>query len=105
MPRTPAAPFTPSPEADAALLRLTRLAHAIGALLAGDPESGESLEPASPLAAALAMGMIYFVVRLDPADVRALHVGPGSLGELPRAPLPPVRRGRSPLARLFPGNA
>lgn len=63
----------PDPEFQAAYFRALETAEACAAALFGEPTGeGPEEEDASPRAEIMVMGMIYFLVRLDPADLRAL---------------------------------
>jgi hypothetical protein len=60
-----------SPECQAALDRLVALAHQLAAMLPGDSLSPETGLTDTPPSQALAMGMICFLMRADPEDIRA----------------------------------
>src|SRR5918994_2808679 len=76
-----------SPECQAALDRLVALAHQLAAMLTGDSPSETGLTDTPP-SQALAMGMICFLMRADPEDIRAALFAEKSLGELPFRPFP-----------------
>jgi hypothetical protein len=89
-----------SPECDAALERLTALAHKLSAMLTGDSlsESGLTLTPRSQ---ALAMGMMYFLMRAGLEDLRAAFFAEGSLNQLSFRPFPAGYTREAPLAEMF----
>ena len=49
----------------------------------------EDINDASCPAMILAMGMGYFLLRIDPKDAEALYVGDGSFGDAGYKPFPP----------------
>jgi hypothetical protein len=82
-----------SPECDAALDRLVALAHQLSAMLTGLTDT--------PPSQALAMGMICFLMRADPEDIRAALFVEKSLSELPFRPFPAGHTRQAPLAEMF----
>lgn len=67
-----------NPECNAALARVTKLADRLAAGLVGEelPACGR---PETAAASVLSSGMIYFLLRIDPADLHALFSDEGSL--------------------------
>lgn len=89
MPRKPKAKWTPNPECQAAYGRVIKTAHIAAATLFGEKPAENPEENASSRAFLMAAGMIYFLLRIDPKDARALFVGEGSFGSLNYKPYPP----------------
>jgi len=92
-----------SAECQEALERLTALAHYLAAMLTGDPLSEETGLTATPRSQALAMGMMYFLIRLDPKDLYATFFAEKSLNQLPFTPFPAGYTKQAPLAALLGG--
>ncbi len=90
-----------SPECMAAWDRLSMLAHQLSAVLTGDELSPETGQAATPRSAALAMGMLTFLLRTDPADLEALFFADGSLAQIPFRAGPPEPMRQPPLAPLL----
>ena len=89
-----------SPECQVALDRLVALAHQLAAMLTGDSPSETGLTDTPP-SQALAMGMICFLMRADPEDIRAALFAEKSPGELPFRPFPAGHTRQAPLAEMF----
>jgi hypothetical protein len=94
--------FTPDPEYEAAYCRAIDTADICAATLFGEKLVEDPARQASPRALMMAMGMIYFLLRLDPADLRALGAQDG-FGDLCWKPFPPdyVVRRNGPFADLL----
>ncbi|WP_353641922.1 hypothetical protein [Mesorhizobium sp. WSM2239] len=76
-----------SPECGAAYERLIVLAHRLSALLTGDALSPDGLTD-TPRSQALAMSMIFFLLRAGPDDLHAMFFAEGSFNQLRFKPLP-----------------
>lgn len=74
-----------STECTDAFARLTALAHQLAAVLTGDALPPDGIAE-TPRSAALAMGMLVFLLRTDPNDLEALFFADGSLNQLPFRP-------------------
>lgn len=88
--------WTPNPECQDAYERVIRTAHLSAAALWGEKPVDDPSKDASCRALMLAMGMMYFLLRIDPRNARLLFTGEGSLGEAGHEPFPPgyaFRRG------------
>lgn len=81
--------WTPSPECQDAYERVIRTAHLSAAALWGEKPVDDPSEDASCRALMLAMGMTYFLLRIDPRDARLLFTGERSLGDAGYKPFPP----------------
>lgn len=79
--------WAPSPECEAAYGRIVETAHLCAAVLAGEKPTDDPSSNASPQALMQAMGMIWFLARIDPADLVAFTTGPGSLADIAHGPL------------------
>ena len=90
-----------NPECMEAFDRLVTLAHQLSAVLAGDELSPETGKAETPRSAALAMGMLAFLLRTDPADLHALFFSEGSLNQIRFTPTPPAPMRQAPLAALL----
>ena len=90
-----------SPECDAALGRITALAHQLAAMLTGDSPEPETGLADTPRSQAMAMGMVCFLMRADPEDIRAALFAENSLGELPFRPFPAGHTRQAPLAEML----
>ena len=76
------------PECEAALDRVTRLAHRCAATLFREKLSSAG-EVRTPHAWAMAMGMLYFLLRIGPADLHAIFLSDRSIGQFEFKPFPP----------------
>jgi hypothetical protein len=81
--------WTPSPEWQDAYERVIRTAHLSAAALWGEKPVDNPSEDASCRALMQAMGMMYFLLRIDPRDARLLFTGEGSPGNADYKPFPP----------------
>ena len=86
-----------SDESMAAWDRFVTLAHQLASVLTGDALSPEG-KTETPRSAALAMGMLTFLLRADPADLHALFFAEKSLNQVPFRPGPPESMRHAPLA-------
>lgn len=94
--------WTPSPASEAAYDGILATAHRCAAALTGERPSENPGADASPQALMFAMGMMFFLSRIDPADLAAFTTGPGSIAELPFGEAPAPRADRaSPFAAMF----
>jgi hypothetical protein len=89
-----------SPECQAAMDRLVALAHQLAAMLTGDSLSETGLTDTPP-SQALAMGMVCFLMRADPEDIRVALFAEKSLGERLFRPFPAGHTRQAPLAEIF----
>jgi hypothetical protein len=89
-----------SPECMAAFERLTKLAHALAATLTGDAPAPDGTAD-TPRTQALAMAMIFFLLRADPDDIEAALFAKGSLEKIPFGPGLPAPMRHPPLAALL----
>ena len=79
-----------------------RTAHLCAAALTGEKPTDDPSSNASPQALMQAMGMIWFLARIDPADLTAFTTGPGSLADIAHGPLPVSRAPRKAVfAQMF----
>ena len=83
-----------SPECMEAFDRLATLAHRLSAVLTGDELSSETGKTQTPRSQALTMGMLAFLLRTDPDDLKALFFAEGSLNQIPFTPTPPAADAR-----------
>ena len=81
--------WTPNPDCEAAYARAIETAHTCAAALFGEKPTDDPAANASPYALMHAMGMMYFLARLDPKDLAALSTGPGSFADFDYKPFPP----------------
>ena len=88
-----------SPECMEAFDRLVTLAHQVSAMLTGDALSPEG-KAQTPRSVALTMGMLYFLLRTDAEDLRALFFSEKSLNQIPFTPTRPEMMRRPPLAGM-----
>jgi hypothetical protein len=77
-----------SPECAEAYERLVDLASRLAAMLTGDPACPDTGIADSARSHALAMGMVYFLLRCDPRDIEAVFSGEGSLAQFDWKPYP-----------------
>ncbi len=63
--------------------RLVALAHQTASVLTGDAVSPETRQTQTARSLALATGMLYFMLRIDPDDMYAVFFGDRSLGQFP----------------------
>ena len=80
--------WTPTPECAAAYARAIETAHLAAASLCGEKPVADPARKASPRVLFHAMGMMFFLARLDPRDMAALFTGPGSFADFDHKPLP-----------------
>ena len=90
-----------SPECMEAFGRLVTLAHELSAVLTGDKLSSETGKTQTPRSQALTMGMLGFLLRTDPEDLKALFFSEGSLSQIPFKATPPKPMRHAPLAALL----
>jgi hypothetical protein len=69
-------------------------------VLTGDPLSPETGKTETPRSQALTMGMLTFLLRTDPDDLKALFFAEGSLNQIPFTPAEPQPMRHPPLAAL-----
>lgn len=81
--------WMPNPDCEAAYARTLETAHICAAALFGEKPTDDPAANASPEAMMHAMGMMYFLLRIDPKDLAALYDGPGSLADFDYKPFPP----------------
>jgi hypothetical protein len=94
--------WAPSPECEAAYNRIVETAHLCAAVLTGEKPTDDPSSNASPQALMQAMGMIWFLARIDPADLSAFTTGPGSLADIAHGPLALPRAPRKAMfAQMF----
>jgi hypothetical protein len=89
-----------SPECGKAYARLVALAHQLAAMLSGDPLAADTGLADTPRSQALAMGMVHFLLRADPEDIRAAFFAEKSLNQLEFRPFPAGYTRQAPLAAL-----
>ena len=89
-----------SPEAAAAYDRVVGLAQQLAAMLLGEELSAAG-EVQTPHAAAIAMGMFFFLLRIGPDDLHALFFAEGSLNQCEFKPYPPGYKIKPILADLM----
>jgi hypothetical protein len=89
-----------SPECMEAYERLGALAHQLASVLSGDGLSPEG-KAETPRSLALVMGMLYFPLRTDPDDLRALFFSEKSLNQIPFKPGAPEPMRHAPLAFML----
>ena len=77
-----------SPEAAAAYDRVAGLAHQLAAMLFGEELSPDG-EAAVAARSAMAMGMLFFLLRIGPDDLHALFFAEGSFNQCEFKPYPP----------------
>jgi len=70
-------------ECQEAYARLVTLAHQIASTLTGDPISPETGQTQTARSLALAVGMLYFLLRIEPDDMKAVFFGERSLAQFP----------------------
>ena len=90
-----------SPECMDAFDRLVTLAHQLSAVLTGDALSPETGKTQTPRSQALTMGMLAFLLRTGPDDLKALFFSEGSLSQIPFAPAEPQTMRHPPLAHML----
>jgi len=90
-----------SPECMEAFDRLVTLAHQLSSVLTGDELSPDTGKTDTQRSAALAMGMLTFLLRTDPGDLKALFFQENSLNQIPFTPTPPQPMREPPLAALL----
>lgn len=97
--------FTPDPECEAAFGRVVDTAHLCAATLFGEPRVDDPAKDASLRALLMAMGMVYFLLRIAPDDLRAL-LSQGGFGALDWKPFPPdyAVHPNGPFADYLAGN-
>lgn len=94
--------WAPSPACEAAYGRIVATAHLCAAALTGEKPTDDPSSNASPQALMQAMGMIWFLLRIDPADLTAFTTGPGSLADIAHGPIPVPRGPRKAVfAQMF----
>jgi hypothetical protein len=89
-----------SPECMEAFDRLGALAHQLAAVLTGDELSPETGKTQTPRSQALTMGMLAFLLRTDPDDLKALFFSEKSLNQIPFRAGPPEPVRHPPLAKM-----
>lgn len=104
MSRTKKSEIEFSPECDEAWGRLVKLTHQLSAMLTGDTLSPDTGQPTTSRSMALAMGMVYFLIRADPEDFRAAFFSEKSLAQLPFKPFPAGYTKLAPLAPFLGGR-
>ncbi len=72
-----------SDECQEAYARLVTLAHRLAATLTGDAISPETGQTQTARSLALATGMLYFLLRIEPDDMQAVFFGDRSLAQFP----------------------
>ncbi len=87
------------PECADAYQRLVEFANELSADLTGDPMAFDT-----PRSAALAMGMILFLIRADPRDLHAAFFGEKSFAQFNWKPMPPDVRVDPLFAPLLGGT-
>ena len=90
-----------STECGEAFDRLVALADQLAAMLTGDPLSDGAGRAATRRAKALAMGMVYFLLRADPRDLHATFFAKGSFAQCAFKPFPVGYTKEEPLAALL----
>ncbi len=72
-----------SDESQEAYARMVTLAHQIASTLTGDAISPETGQTQTARSLALATGMLYFLLRIEPDDMQAVFFGNRSLAQFP----------------------
>lgn len=89
--RKPAAtprPWNTTPAFEEAYDRLVRTSEICAAVLWGGEASDDPGSPQEMLALVTSKAMQYFLMRMDPRDVKALYDGPGTFADLAYKPFP-----------------
>lgn len=89
--------WSPNPDCEAAYGRILDTAHICAAALLGERLTQDPARDASPMALMHAMGMMYFLCRIDPKDLTAISTGPGSFADFAYKPFPSNFRPRKPI--------
>ena len=89
--------WSPNPDCEAAYGRILAIAHICAASLLGQKLTQDPARDASPMALLHAMGMMYFLCRIDPKDLAAISTGPGSFADFAYKPFPPNFRPNKPM--------
>ena len=93
-----------SPECEEAYERLVEQAESLAAMLLGEPFSRHTGLAYKVRSQALAMGMICFMLRADPNDIKAAFFAEKSLGQFARKPFRTLPAGQEgPLAKYLGG--